>query len=97
MAVLEAMAAQVPVICAPAGSLRDVVEDGAGVLVDPPTHERWVAELSALIDDAPRRRDLAIAGRTRVLDRYTVATNTDAYLGVWRELCANGPLTSATT
>lgn len=97
MAVLEAMAAMVPVICAPAGSLRDVVEDGAGVLVDPPTHERWVAELSALIDDAPRRRDLAIAGRTRVLDRYTVATNTDAYLGVWRELCANGPLTSATT
>lgn len=96
MAVLEAMAGGVPVICAPAGSLADVVEGGAGILVDPPTHAAWVSALAVLIDDPARRSALAAAGRARVLERYTVETNTDAYLGVWRELCAAGPVTSIT-
>jgi glycosyltransferase involved in cell wall biosynthesis len=96
MAVLEAMAARVPVICAPAGSLADVVESGAGVLVDPPAHAAWVSQLAALIEDPARRAALADAGRARVLDRYTVETNTDAYLGVWLEMCAAGPVTSIT-
>jgi glycosyltransferase involved in cell wall biosynthesis len=96
MAVLEAMAGGVPVICAPAGSLADVVEDGAGILVDPPTHEAWVSALGWLIGDSAIRRTLAEAGRRRVLDRYTVETNTDAYLAVWREMCADGPITSTT-
>lgn len=96
MAVLEAMAAGVPVICAPAGSLADVVENDAGILVDPPTHEAWVSGLTALIDDPAQRVALAGAGRSRVLERYTVETNTDAYLGVWGEMCAAGPVTSIT-
>jgi glycosyltransferase involved in cell wall biosynthesis len=49
-----------------------------------------------LIDDPARRAALADAGRARVLDRYTVETNTDAYLGVWLEMCAAGPVTSIT-
>lgn len=69
MAVLEAMAAGVPVVASAVGSLPEVLGDGAGVLVPPGDVEALRDALGGLW--APgRRQALAETARARVATRY---------------------------
>lgn len=61
---LEAMACGAPVVSSSASSLPEVVGD-AGLLVDPSDVEGWCEALRQLLEDEPRRRALAVAGRAR--------------------------------
>jgi glycosyltransferase involved in cell wall biosynthesis len=61
---LEAMACGAPVVSSSASSLPEVVGD-AGVLVDPSDVEGLCSALRQLLEDEPRRRALAAAGRAR--------------------------------
>ena len=78
MAVLEAMAAGVPVVASAVGSLPEVLGDGAGVLVPPGDADALRAALEQLAD-AKGREALAIAARRRVESRYAAATMARSY------------------
>lgn len=70
-AVLEAMAAGVPVVAFPTGAVPEMVADGhTGRLVAPGDDEGLAAALEGLLDDVDRRVAMGAAGRQRFLERY---------------------------
>jgi D-inositol-3-phosphate glycosyltransferase len=79
---LEAMACGRPVIAAAVGGLADTVVDGVtGILVPPRDPQALAAALRALATDQIRCEGYGMAGRQRVLARYTwdrVAAETEA-------------------
>ncbi len=66
-ALLEAMAAGVPVVATAVGGIPDIVDDGVtGILVAPPPSPATLAQaLAPLLDDAALRSGLAAAARRR--------------------------------
>lgn len=62
---LEAMACGTPVISSPAGSLREVLGDGAD-LVEGYDSAEWAARIRAALGDSARRAALIAAGAARV-------------------------------
>lgn len=84
IAVLEAMAAGCPVVCAGVGNLRDVV--GPAGLVVPRTVEGFADAIRALLDDAASRERLGAAGRDRVRERYSIDAAAAAYSALYERL-----------
>jgi len=71
-AVLEAMAAGLPVVATAVGGIREVVHDQrTGLLVGPRDPQALAAAISGLLADVPRARALATAGRALVEARYS--------------------------
>lgn len=87
VSVLKAAAAGVPVVASDTGGLREAVADGeTGLLVPPGDAPALSAAISALLDDAPRRRQFAEAGRRRMQAEFSIDAMVEAHLDVYREL-----------
>ncbi len=87
VSVLKAAAAGVPVVASDAGGLREAVVDGeTGVLVPPGDAPALAAAIAALLDDAPRRRQFAEAGRRRMQAEFSIDAMVEAHLDVYRDL-----------
>ena len=87
LALVEAMAAGLPVVVSDVPGLREVVtaESQAGFLVDP-TDEKAIAErLQTLIDDPGLRRRMGENAR-RHATQFSVDTTIAAYLGLYDEV-----------
>jgi glycosyltransferase involved in cell wall biosynthesis len=86
----EAMACQVPVVCTRAGALPEVVgEDGAaGIVVPPGRPEALSRAIGELLDAPERRLEMGIAGRSRVVERFTWRRTAERTVEVYRELLA---------
>ena len=69
MAPLEAMACGLPVVGADATGVADVVGD-AGIVVPREDADALARALGELLDDAPRRAELARRARRRVEERF---------------------------
>ncbi len=70
-AVLEAMAAKVPVIATRVGAVPEVIEDDKnGFIVDPGRPAQISAKIRALIDDDPLRQEFGIRGHQTVLFKF---------------------------
>jgi glycosyltransferase involved in cell wall biosynthesis len=77
-AILEAMAAGLPVVATRAGGIPEIVDDGAtGLLVPPGDAAALARAVSALLADPAARRALGEAGRRRAGERFSTA----AWLG----------------
>jgi glycosyltransferase involved in cell wall biosynthesis len=73
---VEAMAAQLPIVCADVGPCREVLADGrAGVLVPPRDPRAIAAAVDALWRDPPRRMRLTAAARQWAYERFTAEAN----------------------
>jgi glycosyltransferase involved in cell wall biosynthesis len=67
LAILEAMAAGLPVVCTPMGAIPDRLEDGKHALFVPPREpERLATALRALLTDHALRREMSRANRAYV-------------------------------
>lgn len=83
--VIEAMAAGVPVVQPRHGAFPEILADtGGGVLCKPDDPEDLAGTLTALLQDPDRQQSLGAAGRSAVLDRFTVHRMAERVLDVLR-------------
>ena len=86
MAVLEAMAMGRPVVASDIDGIRELLQDGSGLLV-PPAHPRSLAEaLSRLIASPALRVELALAGQQRQRRFHSVQVAQQRIFDVYRNL-----------
>jgi glycosyltransferase involved in cell wall biosynthesis len=87
IAVLEAMAAGVPVVASRVGENPHIIEHGKdGLLVEPRDVEGMARELTRLVDDVSLRRQLGAAGSDTVSRQFTVSHMARAYERIYEEL-----------
>lgn len=87
LAVLEAMAAGIPVVSSAIGGTEELIDDGrSGLLVPPGDAPALAAALRRLLGDADLRRDLAAKARARVEEGLTREQNAKRVAGVYCEL-----------
>jgi glycosyltransferase involved in cell wall biosynthesis len=85
IAVMEAMAAGLPVITTNVGALREEVADGVNGLIVPPGDAGAVAEaVRALAGDGSRRRAMAAASRQMAEARFDARRNYGALLALMK-------------
>jgi glycosyltransferase involved in cell wall biosynthesis len=71
---IEFMACGVPVVAAPIGVNREIIEDGVNGLLAS-TEDEWAAKLGRLLADPTLRCRLGAAGRRTVEERYSLRVN----------------------
>jgi glycosyltransferase involved in cell wall biosynthesis len=77
----EAMAAGVPVVTTEVGGIPEVLGDGTGgLLVGPRDAAALAGAMGRLLEDPDQARALALAGRERVLGKFTWARWADQFL-----------------
>lgn len=87
VSVIEALAAETPVVATRVGGVPDVVREGEeGFLVDAGDTGELAERLARLARDAKLRRRLGESGRERVLTRYAVDRLLDDIDRLYREL-----------
>jgi len=91
MAVMEAMAAGVPVAAARAGGLPDLIEHGhSGVMFDPLNDDDVRCQVARLLDDAGCRDRLASNARKKAHERFSTTVVATAQRRIYDELLAHG-------
>ncbi|MEZ5318845.1 MAG: glycosyltransferase [Vicinamibacterales bacterium] len=84
-AMLEAMAAGLPIVGTRAGGIPEAVADGeTGLLVPPHDEPALAAAIAALMRDPDRRRALGRAGRARVEAEFSIERMVEGTLDVYR-------------
>ncbi|MGI9657815.1 MAG: glycosyltransferase, partial [Gaiellaceae bacterium] len=80
LSIIEAMFAELPVVAADVGSVRELVVDGeTGLLVPPEDVQAIAAAMTSLAGDRERRRRLGSAARERALARFSLETMLERY------------------
>ncbi len=82
---LQYMALGIPTVVSPVGMNAEMVTDGVDGF-HATTDDEWVDKLTRLVEDGALRRRLGDAGRQTVLERYSVRSQRDRYLGLLRSL-----------
>jgi glycosyltransferase involved in cell wall biosynthesis len=89
LAILEAMAAGVPVVASNVGGVRDAVRDGhSGLLVPPSDPRALAAAILRLAGDRELALRLAAQAGRDVRDRFSASTMIESYAGLYRNLLA---------
>lgn len=87
IAVMEAMAAGLPVIATDVGALREEVENGVNGLIVPPSDAgALVAAVRAIAGDETKRNAMAIASRRLAEERFDARCNYTMLLGLMQGL-----------
>ena len=93
IALLQAAAAQVPVVACRAGGMPEAVADGeTGVLITPGDVAGLAGALIRLLDDAALRQRMGMAGRARMLREFSPAAMVAGNLAVYRRVLAENAL-----
>ncbi len=90
LAVLEAMAAGLPVVGARVGGIPELVADGeSGILVPPEDPRALAAALDSLARDRGRLAELGRRGRERVATHFSAEQVGRRTVALYRELCGS--------
>jgi glycosyltransferase involved in cell wall biosynthesis len=96
MAVLEAMAAGLPVVASAVGGVPEIVVEGqTGLLVAPGDPAALAGAVRRLVEDPALRRRLGAAGRERVRARFDLNAMRAAHVAVYGAALAARPVTTA--
>jgi glycosyltransferase involved in cell wall biosynthesis len=88
LSVLEAMAAEKPVIVTSVGSAEEIIQNGYNGLLIPPGSIAMISALLKLLLDGPEMRyRLAKNGKEFVNREYNIRKMVDGYYEVYRKLC----------
>src|SRR5580700_7176256 len=83
---LEAMSTGKPTIGCRGHGLAEVIQHGSnGFLVGPDNHKELALAIAMLLKDETRRRNISIAARDTILDRFTLAHQGESLLRIYRE------------
>ena len=84
---LEAMNYAKPVIGCRAGGPEDIIEDGDTGLLVPPQDPGVLADaIIQLVSSPDQRREMGLAGRRRLLDRYSHTAMAEEFVTVYRKM-----------
>jgi glycosyltransferase involved in cell wall biosynthesis len=90
IAILEAMAAGVPVVASRVGGIPEIVEDGiTGLLVPAGDARALSAAALELLGRPARAEEMARRARARAEALFTVGRMSDAYAGLYQEVTAS--------
>jgi glycosyltransferase involved in cell wall biosynthesis len=90
-AILEAMAAELPVVaCAVGGNPEAVVDGETGRLVPPREPERFAGALMELLADESKRRTFGEAGRRRATERFSLDRMVEEMESLYDSLARGG-------
>jgi glycosyltransferase involved in cell wall biosynthesis len=82
---LQYMSLEIPTIMSPVGVNTEIIEDGNnGFLAS--TEEEWIEKLSLLIENPELRVKIGKAGRQTVIERYSVESQKERYLEVFKSI-----------
>jgi len=88
IAVLEAMAARVPVVATAVGGLTEIVEpEKTGLLVEPGDAPAFAKAALRLLDSRPLRESLAERACARVEEEFSIERMCGSYATIYRGLC----------
>jgi glycogen synthase len=83
---LEAMACSTPVVASAVGGIVEVVENGTtGLLVPPARPDDLAGAIRTLLDDPKRARQMGVAGRKRVEEKFSWASVAERTEQIYRE------------
>ena len=89
IAVMEAMAAGLPVIATEVGALREEVEHGVNGLIVPPRNANAIIEaVNVLTQDLAKRRAMSAASRAMAEERFDAKRNYNAILALMKTCAA---------
>lgn len=87
LAILEAMAAGLPVVATRvSGNPEAVVDEETGLLVDPERAGDLADALLSLLEDLPRAREMGERARRRLLEHFTIDRIAERYRSMWQDL-----------
>jgi glycosyltransferase involved in cell wall biosynthesis len=90
LAILEAMAAGLPVIGTRAGGIPELVVDGeTGLLVAPERPDQLAAALDSLAANPERRAEMGSRGRERVQEHFSADAIARRTVDLYEELCGS--------
>jgi glycosyltransferase involved in cell wall biosynthesis len=91
MAVLEGMAAGLPVIGTDLGGLPELIDEGVDGYLVPPTDEKALASaIGRVIDDSSRAFNMGQNGRRKIESDFSPSVHLDRISGLYRRLGAEG-------
>jgi glycosyltransferase involved in cell wall biosynthesis len=85
---LQTMALGVATVMSPVGVNASIAAGGAARLAT--TDAEWRRVLEELVKDGRARAELGVAGRRRVVERYSVRANLPLYAELLRDVAAKG-------
>ncbi len=85
LALLEAMAAGVPVVASRAGGIPEMTGEDAALLVAPGDSPGFARAIARVLDDPDATAARIAAARERVRSHYTTAANVDATLRIYEQ------------
>jgi glycosyltransferase involved in cell wall biosynthesis len=94
MALLEAMAAGIPVVASRAGGIPEITGEEAASLVQPGDAEGFALAIGQLLDDRQLAEERAAAARGRVRSSFTNNANVAATIRIYEEALAKRRTTS---
>ena len=89
-ALIEAMAAGLPVVASGGGGVEEVIEDGVtGVVVRSASPDVWVSAIEKLYEDQPLRQQMGAAGRQRVKERFSIESHVAGVEQIYQEVLSS--------
>lgn len=95
MAVLEGMAAGLPIVATRVGSIPDAVGEDAGLLVPPRDVDALAAALATALGEGPRRIAMGAAARLRARNTYSADVVVPAIEQLWSSLAPDAKRTNS--
>lgn len=86
LTLLEAMGCCIPVVATKVGGNPEVVDDGVTGYITSLDAQDFASKLDCLLNNSDLRIQMGLAGRKRVMDRFSLSRAAENYIAVYREL-----------